>query len=292
MGQLALRRTKGLGVVAVVKRAAVVAAEGGSAGDAGLAWGQGDVGGGGVEAVAEGDGAVVIAYEAAAEGGAVGGEQTAVEDAAIDGERVVVDCHDAAVGAVALFAAVDDDAAAAVADRDGAPQAAGEAAGVLFGGVDVAVHMEVADDGAVLEVAEGRRIFLSDGVFGASVGEGQRVALAVEGAHEVVGAAARHTGDLDVGGEPHGLADKVVVGVVILQGVAEIIPFRGVVDDVFRHRVDDDIGIGHGEGIDPVDRGEFRCRAAFGGVGGGDDGEAFWSCEVEAHLVFVASVKS
>ena len=290
VGLLALRRAKRLGVVAVVKCAAVVAAEGGSGVDAGLAWAQGNLGGG-IEAVADGDGAVVIAYEAGTKGGAVGGEQTAVEDAAIDGERVVVDCHDATVGAVALFAAVDDDTAAAVADADGAILAAGDAAGEFVGGVDVSVHMEAVDVGAVLEVAEGRGVFLSDGVFGSAVGNGQRVDLAVEGTHEVVVVAARHAGDGDVGGEFHGLADETVVGVVVLQGVAEIIPFRGVVDEVFRHHIDDNIGVGHGEGIDPVDRGEFRCRSAFGGIGGGD-GEAFGNREGETHLVAVAGVKS
>ena len=96
----------------------------------------------------------------------------------------------------------------------------------------MAVYMEVADDGTVIEVAEGCGIFFSEGALGASVGDGQRVALAVEGTHEVVVAAARHAGNLDVGIQFHVLADEAVPGVVVLEAVAEVVPVLCAADDI------------------------------------------------------------
>ena len=158
----------------------------------------------------------MVAYQTAAEGGAVGGELTAVEDAAAQGEYTALGGHDAAVGAVAVDAAVDDDAAAAVADPNGAVLAANDAAGVFVGGIDVAVYMKAVDVGTVLHVAERRGVLLAEGTLGGAEGEGQRVALSVEGAHEVVVAAARHAGDGDVGAEFHRPVDEAVVGAVVL----------------------------------------------------------------------------
>ena len=58
------------------------------------------------------------------------------------------------------------------------------------------------------------------------------MALSVEGAAEVVLALAGHAADGDVGAQLHGLAAEAVVGVVVLQGVAERIPACGVPDGV------------------------------------------------------------
>ena len=104
-------------------------------------------GGGGVEAVA--DGAVAPSNEAGAVAGGrlarVDGEQLAVEHAARNGARAGDYGHDAAVGAVALDAAVDGDAADAVADAGRALHDAYQSGGVLTVGADGAGSGATAD---------------------------------------------------------------------------------------------------------------------------------------------------
>ena len=136
------------------------------------------------------------------------------------------------MGAVAAVAAVDADAAAAVADGDGAVLAAEDSGGVLAGGVDVARYVEVLDDAAALCVAEGGDVGVGGDVAGLAVVEGEGVLLAVEGAHEVVVLAARHTADLDVRAQLDGHAAEAVPRVVVFKAVAELVPALCRADDV------------------------------------------------------------
>ena len=193
------------------------------------------VGSGGVEAVGDGDvvarGVLAVAYEAAAVGGAAGADDFAVEHAAANVERCAAGhtpCE-AAVGAVAALAAADGDAATAVGDverrvadaaddaacelvagRDGAadgavldselaPCLADDAAGFLAGSDDVGHHVKATDGGGdaahVADVAERGHAVGGGGFEDGAVHEGQRIAVAVECAAEVMAAAARHAGD-------------------------------------------------------------------------------------------------
>ena len=193
------------------------------------------VGSRGVERVDDADvgarGVLTVAHEAAAVGGAVGGDDFAVEHAAADVEHCAAGhtpCE-ATVGAVARDATADGDAATAVGDverrvadaandaacklvagRDGAadgavldselaPCLADDAAGFLAGSDDVGHHVKAADDGGgaahIADVAERGHAVGGGGFEDGAVHEGQRIAVAVECAAEVMAAAARHAGD-------------------------------------------------------------------------------------------------
>ena len=135
---------------------------------------------------------------------------------------------------------MDDGTDAAVLYADGAVLRAGQSAGEHVRGVDVARHVQVLDSAAVLDVAEGRGVLLAEGGVSRAVAYGQRVALSVEGAGEVLAAGARHAGDgvvsrADVCTELDGLAVEEAL-VTIGQQVAEGVPARGGVDGVGRAR--------------------------------------------------------
>ena len=187
-------------------------------------------------------------------------EQTAVEQAAGDGERAaLLYADDAAVGVVAADGAGDGGADGAVVDADGAPAAADETAGELLVGSDGARDVQVAEGSGAVSLVAGVGLGVADvaeggDVLRGSVGDvvaadidGQRVALSVEGAAEVVLAAARHACDgilrrADVVAELHGLAAEAVVGVVVVEAVAEDVPARGGVDGVRAVAVDGEVG--------------------------------------------------
>ncbi|MBO6192143.1 MAG: hypothetical protein J6N98_07060 [Prevotella sp.] len=231
-----------VGVVAVVG-IYLVAGEGGAG-----RFQDGDLGGG-EEVVADFCPAFAIADEAA-DGVGRCAEQAAVEHAALDGERaVLLYADDAAVCAVAADGAVDSGADGAVLDADGAPAAADETAGELLVGSDGARDVQVAEGGGAVSLVAGVGLGGADvaeggDVLRGSVGDvvaadidGQRVAVTVEGAAEVVLAAARHAGDgvlrrADVVAELHGLAAEAVPSVVVLQGEAEGVPSGGIADGV------------------------------------------------------------
>ncbi len=226
-----------VGVVAVVG-IYLVAGEGG----AGRVQ-DGDLGGG-EEAVADFCPAFAPAEEAA-DGVGRCAEQTAVEQAAGDGERAgLLYADDAAVGAVAADGALDGDADAAVLDADGAPAAADETAGELLVGSDGARDVQVAEGGGAFSLVAGVGLGVADvaeggDVLRGSVGDvvaadvdGQRVALSVEGAAEVVVRAAGHAADGDVVAEADGLAAEAVVGVVVIEGGAHDAPSGGGADGV------------------------------------------------------------
>ena len=215
--------------------------------------------GGNEEAVADFCPAFAIAEEAAdAVGG--GAEQAAVEHAAGDGERAAtMYAYDAAVAAGAIDGAVDGGADGAVLDADVAPAAADETAGELLVGSDGARDVQVADGSGAVGLVAGVGLGVADvaeggDVLRGSVGDavaadidGQRVAVAVEGAAEVVLAAARHACDgilrrADVVAELHRLAAEAVVGVVVVEAVAEDVPARGGVDGVRAVAVDGEVG--------------------------------------------------
>ena len=117
----------------------------------------------------------------------------------------------------------------------------------------------------------------------------KRVAPAVERAAEVMAAAAGHAGDGDVGAEADGLAAEAVVGVVVLQGVAEDVPALGGLDGVLGARVVDgevggvDADGGGDGGVVVVGHGELaagQCEAGGGEagyvtrIGGGVEGDS------------------
>ena len=213
---LALYIAEGVGIVAVgIGGHRPVAGEGGtSGGDGCLALGQSVVGGG-VEAVADGERATVSleAHESSTVGGGSGGEQLAVEHAAIDVEvgRVVILSHESAVHSFAVRAALYDYAAAAVADGNVAVLVGDESCGVRARGLDGACDVQVLNHAVVLHIEEGCHVIVA-----AAVIEGQRLLVAVEGAHEVVVDRACHAGDADVVAQLHSLAAEASVGVDVL----------------------------------------------------------------------------
>ena len=101
--------------------------------------------------------------------------------------------------------------------------------------------------------------------------------------------AARHAADGDVGAEADGLAAEAVVGVVVLQGVAEDVPALGGLDGVLGARVVDgevggvDADGGGDGGVVVVGHGELaagQCEAGGGEagyvtrIGGGVEGDS------------------
>ena len=256
---LALGGAQRAGIVAVCDAVHCVAAKGGAGVVAGNTWAYLGLafqdGGGGVEAVADvGGAAVVPGHEAAAVlgGRRARGEQLAVEHAALDVQRALVFGLEAAVGAVARYAAIDDGADAAVLNAQRAPVLGDETGGVLGRGVDVASDMEVFDgcggfyvvgrDGADV-VERGDVLFVGVSI-GRAVVESQRVLLSVEGAAEVVTVAARHAADLDVCFELHGLAAEAAVAVVMIQTFAEDVPAGSGLDGVLRAACGEVVGRG------------------------------------------------
>lgn len=82
-------------------------------------------------------------------------------------------------------------------------------------------------DGSAFDFAEGR-----GALYRAGDADGERIAAAVEGAGELVVAAARHARDGDVSAELDGLAAGAVVGVVVIEGGAHDAPSGGAADGV------------------------------------------------------------
>ena len=188
------------------------------------------------------------------------GVSAVTADGAVDGDATQA----VAEGGVALCAAdesggvlvvgADGYAAGAVLDGERAPEGSDDAARVVLGGGDGAGNVKVADGcgavGLVVGVGLGGADVAERGGVVAAVAadiDGQRVAVAVEGAAEVVLAAARHARDgilrrADVVAELHGLAAEAVVGVVVVEAVAEDVPARGGVDGVRAVAVDGEVG--------------------------------------------------
>ena len=128
----------------------------------------------------------------------------------------------------------------------------------IVGGGDGAHHVEVADDGRTirrhtLHVAERGAV-----VVGCCGAEGQRLAPAVEGAGELMAAAARHAADGDVCAQLHGLACEVAL-VVFSQQVAEDVPAPGGVDGVGVARLREVRGVGSPLGLERLVAGR-TCR--------------------------------
>jgi len=240
-GGLALGGAEGAGVVAVGRGdvAATIIVEGAAADVAVVLRGE--------EAVADGGGGVAVAYEAAA---SVGADYLAVEHAARDGDESA----DADAAGVAF--AADVNAADTVGDGGLAGGLAHDAGGAVVGAADGAADDEVLDGGAV-DVAERSRHH----VVVVRVVDGEGLAAAVEGSREFMAAAARHARDgvlsrANVGAEADGLAAEAVVGVVVVEAVAEDVPACGGVDGVLVARLREVGGVG-GEG------------GGYGDVGGG-----------------------
>lgn len=132
--------------------------------------------------------------------------------------------HEAAVG-IARAADGHRRDAALDAHRTAIDYLGNQSTRILAAGAPGASRLEVLD-GGVAHVAEGGKVLLRE------VGhvEGQRVAVAVEGALERVGiAGTRHRRDADVGGQFHELAD---VGSAMADAVGELIPVGGGTDEV------------------------------------------------------------
>ena len=185
---------------------------------------------GGVERAADSDGlSVMPAYEAAAILSALGGEQATRVDAVRDGQRAGWQSHEAAVGAVALCAAMDDGADLAVRDSRYTVTGGHQSGSKLLIGIDVASHLQVLD-GSSIRVAERCTIVLAKWCRGSANVDGQRLAVAKEGALEsLVGTDTRHGRDGHVGSQLHVLA--VEVGASVDQRSEEV-PFVGIADDV------------------------------------------------------------
>ena len=173
--------------------------------------------------------AVVQAHEAAAAVGAVVRQQTAGEDAARDGNIAVRIGHEAAVGAVAVLAAMDDGADVAVGERCLAVRPCHKSGSELPGGVDVARHPQVPDDG-ILDVAERGAVFLVEGTLCRAFREGQRFIVTQESALEGVGLANAHHGRYaDVARQLH---EQAVEADAVADKQGEDVPVGYAADDV------------------------------------------------------------
>lgn len=192
-----------------------------------------------------------------------------------------------------VFGGVDCDRARAVLDGDAAEEMADESSHAGFvsarvGSVNMSADVEVGELGTARHLYEGCHELRVDWLVGCAVVDGERVALAVEGAGEGVVAAARHARDGDVGAEADGLTAEVAVG-VLGQQVAEDVPAPGGVDGVLRACVvDGELGgvdaDGGGDGaVVVVGHGELaagQCEAGGGEagyvtrIGGGVEGDS------------------
>ena len=167
------------------------------------------------------------------------GADGATDGATADGQRAsIVRLADEAsgievMGVVGALGAVDVYHGVAVSHIYIAALQGDESGGVaIVGGGDVAHHVQVLDDGVVgvaaaLHVAEGGAVVVGGGVV-----EGQRMAVAVEGAGEVVVHVARHAADADVRAKFHGLAAEAVPRVVVVEHLAEVEPVIGIINKV------------------------------------------------------------
>ena len=189
-------------------------------------------------------------HEAAAAAGA--GDDGAA-DAVGEGDGVLAVAHEAAR---AVAGSVDGHSAHAVLHGDAAEEVADESArafviaGVIgvIAVVDAARDGEVAEGGGARHYGEGRDELLVDGLGGCAILHGQRVALAVERALELGGAAA-HACDGDVGAEADGLAAERLAG--LLQ-VAEEVPVCGGLDATQGEAVVVEVVVDVGEGCAAV----------------------------------------
>ena len=132
--------------------------------------------------------------------------------------------------AVSCRHAVDRHAAATVLEPYCAVLGADDTARVLFRGIDRALGVQIFDDAAALNIAErSRLIVVADGTVCGAVGDGQRMPLSVEDSLEVVIGSACHACDGDIVSKHNGFTRETVVGVVVIEAVAENIPARIVV---------------------------------------------------------------
>ena len=132
--------------------------------------------------------------------------------------------HEAAVG-IARAADGHRRDAALDAHRTAIDYIGNQSTRILAAGAPGASRLEVLD-GGIAHVAEGGKVLLRE------VGhvEGQRVAVAVEGALERVGiAGTRHRRDADVAGQLHELAAE---GVAAADDCGEVVPVVGAADEV------------------------------------------------------------
>ena len=193
------------------------------------------------EAVCEFDGSPVVALFPAYESAPVVGgcaNQLTVEGTVGEGDGcsvinvVLTVGHEAAVGAVAVDAAVDDDAAEAVGDSIVVERKTGEACGEHLSSIDGASDGEVVDVGT-LDIAERGAEVLAERLLGCAVAHGQRLAVAVEVALELVAFGAHHRRDSDA----VDVVGQLVVGGVeaedaVVHLVGELVPLCGAADDV------------------------------------------------------------
>ena len=117
--------------------------------------------------------AVVPGHEAATVIGVLGGQQASGIDAAREAYVAFRQGHEAAVCAVAADAAMDGGGYVAVGERCLAVRPCHKSGSEPLGGVDVARHPQVPDDG-ILDVAERGAVFLVEGTLCRAFCEGQR----------------------------------------------------------------------------------------------------------------------
>ena len=121
------------------------------------------------------------AHETATVVGSLVGQQTAGVGASLNVQCAARHGHDAAMGAIAIDFALYIGTHLAVGDAGSSEGAADESCSKLAGGVDAACHLEVLD-GSILGDAERCRV-----LFRCVIADGQRLAIAQEGALERVG---------------------------------------------------------------------------------------------------------
>lgn len=138
---------------------------------------------------------------------------------------------EASMGAIAIHATIDDHAAAAVRKRHIASAVGNDTASIHLGSVDSTGGTEVLD-GGIIDVAERGHILSGALATAGALVEGQRVALAVEGAVELMVARTHHAVDGNVSIKLHGLATEVVTVITIVHGIAEETPAYSVFNGI------------------------------------------------------------
>ena len=226
-----------------------------------------------IKAVGDGERATVPTHETTTTGRAVGGEQLAIEHAACDFQcAAIVLGHESAMGTFTALTAQDVNADATVLDFYRTPHAGNKTGGIRAGCTDSTIHMQVLDGGADGVAEEGVA------AVGASVAvKGDGVTTAIERAADVMIVAARHTSHGDVFVQLHGLADEAVVGVIVLQHIAEHAPALGTVDGVLIGSRLLDVGRIGGEGC--------RHGDVLGGHGEGTVGDGHVAAGIAADQI-------
>ena len=135
-----------------------------------------------------------------------------------------------------VFCGGDDHIARAAVDTDAAEEEAYKSSHTWFVGalvINVNMSVDVEVDELCAARHDGKRSdeLCVDRRLGGAIANGERMAVAIEGAAEFMATTTRHASDGDVIAQFHGHAAEAVPCVVVLKGIAEVIPTIRIADD-------------------------------------------------------------